>query len=134
MIFRLTHKLSAKIKAGTLATLPSDENPLADWSAALFVAGRTQCILLSNTKSLYSMVLYGKGITDDSQFIDRGLSSIREIMEGRGRTGICLPPIHRACQWNGSVRQGAGSGCHGVDERTDQRGNVLVGGGRPVAA
>ena len=30
MIFRLSEKLKAKIKAGTLATLPLDENPLAD--------------------------------------------------------------------------------------------------------
>ena len=58
MIFRLSEKLNAKIKAGTLASLPPDENPFADWSAGLFVVGRTQHILLSNTKSLYSTVHY----------------------------------------------------------------------------
>src|SRR5262245_42497949 len=61
MIFRLSHKLNAKIKAGALRSLPLHENPLADWSAHLFVAGRTQYLLLSNTRSLYSTVLYGKG-------------------------------------------------------------------------
>jgi hypothetical protein len=84
MIFRLSKKLIDKIKAGTVAALPLDENPLADWSAHLFVAGRTQYILLSNTKSLYSMVMYGKGITSEGQFIERALGSIREFMEADG--------------------------------------------------
>lgn len=77
MIFRLSQKLIDKIKAGALSALPLDENPLVDWSAQLFVADRTQHVLLSNTKSLYSMVMNGKGITNDSQFIERALTSIR---------------------------------------------------------
>src|SRR5215471_16537246 len=85
MIFRLSQKLSAKIKAEVLATLPLDENPLADWSAHLFVAERTQYILLSNTKSLYSVVMYGKGVTNDSDFIQRALSSMRAFMEADGQ-------------------------------------------------
>jgi hypothetical protein len=85
MIFRLSQKLNAKIKTGILRALPLDENPLADWSAHLFVAGRTQYILLSNTKSFYSTVMYGKGITNDSQFIERALSNLREFMEADGQ-------------------------------------------------
>lgn len=81
MIFRLSQKLNDKIGAGRLPALLLDENPFADWSATLFTADRTQYILLSNTKSLYSTVLYGKGITDDSHFIERALSSVREFME-----------------------------------------------------
>jgi hypothetical protein len=84
MIFRLSHKLNAKIKAGTLRTLPPDENPFADWSAHLFIADRTQYILLSNTKSLYSTAMYGKGVTNDSNFIERALSNIREFMQDDG--------------------------------------------------
>ena len=82
MIFRLSQKLSAKIKEGTLRALPLDENPFADWSAHLFASDRTQYILLSNTKSLYSTLLYGRGITNDSEFIERALSSLREFMQG----------------------------------------------------
>src|SRR5205807_305417 len=85
MIFRLSQKLNAKIKAGTLATLPLDNNPFADWSAALFLVGRLQYILVSNTKSLSSTVLPGKGVTSDSAFIERVLSSIREFMEAQGQ-------------------------------------------------
>lgn len=85
MIFRLSQKINTKIKAGTLGTLPLDDNALADWSSHLFTADRTQYILLSNSKSLYSTVLFGKGITNDGQFIDRALGSIREFMEADGQ-------------------------------------------------
>ena len=88
MIFRLSHKLNTKIKAGPLQSLPQEENPFADWSAHLFVADRTQYIILSNTKSLYSVVMYAKGITNDSIFIDRALNNIREIMSAEGQESV----------------------------------------------
>lgn len=85
MIFRISQKLNAKIKAGSLPQQPPGENPFADWSAHLFVADRTQYILLSNTRSLYSTVMYARGITDDGRFIERALSSLREFMEDDGQ-------------------------------------------------
>ena len=85
MIFRLSQKLNTKIKAGKLPEMPLDENPYADWSCHLFTADRTQYIIMSNTASLYSCVMYGKGITDDSRFIERALSTIREFMEDDGQ-------------------------------------------------
>jgi hypothetical protein len=88
MIFRLSQKLNTKIKAGALPALPLDENPFADWSAGLFLVGRMQYILLSNTKSLYSTVMHGKGITNDSDFIERALSSIREFIEDDGQGAV----------------------------------------------
>jgi hypothetical protein len=88
MIFRLSQRLNAKVKAGSLGSAPPDENPFADWSAALFVAGRTHYVLLSNTKSLYSTVLYGKGVTDESAFIERALSGIREFMDDEGQAFV----------------------------------------------
>lgn len=88
MIFRLTQKLNAKIKTGTLADMPLDDDPYADWSASLFVVGRVQYILVTNTKTLYSVVMYGKGITDDSEFIDRALSGIKEFMEDDGQGDV----------------------------------------------
>ena len=88
MSFRLSQKLNAKIKAGTLATLPLHENPIADWSAGLFLVGRLQYILLTNTKSLYSTVLPGKGVTDENAFSERARSSIREFMEAQGQQAV----------------------------------------------
>lgn len=80
MILRLTQKLNTKIKTGPMKTSALDENPYADWSARLFIADRTQYILLSNTRSLYSTVMFGRGITNDSLFIERALENIREFM------------------------------------------------------
>lgn len=88
MIFRLSQKLNTKTKAGKLTEKPLDENPYADWSCHLFTANRTQYILLSNTASLYSCVMYGKGITDDGRFIERAVSTIREFMEDDGQAFI----------------------------------------------
>ena len=81
MILRLSQKLNTKIKSGKLSDQALDENPYADWSCHLFTADRTHYIILCNTKSLYSCVMCGKGITDDTRFIERALSTIREFME-----------------------------------------------------
>jgi len=85
MLFRLSQKLAKKIKAGALDTAPLDDNPYSDWSAHLFTTDRTQHIILSNTKSLYSTVMFGKGITNERQFVERALNSIREFMEDDGQ-------------------------------------------------
>ena len=88
MILRISHKLNARIKVGPLPQQPLDANPFADWSAHLFVADRTQYILLSNTRSIYSTVMYARGITDDGRFIERALSSLREFMEDDGQAFV----------------------------------------------
>jgi hypothetical protein len=88
MILRLSQKLATKIKAGMLGEMPLDENPFADWSCHLFTANRTQYIIMSNTPSMYSCVMYGKGITYESIFIQRALSTIREFMEDDGQSAI----------------------------------------------
>ena len=65
-------------------SLDMDENPCADWSAHLFVAERTQYILVANTASLYTMVMYGWGITDESEFFKRAIEYLGEVMETDG--------------------------------------------------
>tara|TARA_R110002072_G_scaffold302996_1_gene490915 strand:+ start:34547 stop:34915 length:369 start_codon:yes stop_codon:yes gene_type:complete len=88
MILRLTQKLNTKIKAGKLTEMSLDANPYADWSCNIFTADRTQYILLTNTASLYSCVMYGRGITDDCIFIDRALDTIREFTADDGQQFI----------------------------------------------
>jgi hypothetical protein len=96
LTFRPSHKLNTKIKAGPLLAQPLSENPFADWSAHLFVAARAQYILLSNTKTLYSTVFYGKGVTDDNRFIERAMGGLRESLEDDGQAsvyqGFIAPP------------------------------------------
>jgi len=88
MILRLSQKLATKIKAGTPKVLPQDENPYADWSCHLFTADRTQYIILSNTTSLYSCVMYGKGVSDGNRFIERVLCTIRDFTEDDGQAFV----------------------------------------------
>jgi hypothetical protein len=88
MIFRLSHKLAKKLKTPLPKAIPADPNPFADWSGHLFTADRTQYLILTNTLSLYSTVIYGRGISNDSQFLDRALSSIREFMVADGQEFI----------------------------------------------
>ena len=101
MIFRPSQRLNAKIKAGPLQAMPPHENPLADWSAHLFVAGRRQYILLTNTKALYSTVLDGRGITRVDGFIDRALTSLRQFMADDGLEAVYRQLVVPA---SGSVR------------------------------
>ena len=104
MIFRLSQKLATKFGKNNLPSLPLDENSYVDWSAHLFVADRTQYIILTNTKSLYSAVMYGKGVTDEGVFIDRALSCIREVLDDDGHSFIYQRFIAPAsgnvrCRW-----------------------------------
>ena len=82
MIFRLTLKLAKKIGIAPLPAIPYDynRNPILDWNAHLFTAQRTQYIILTNTASLYSIVMHGKGITNDKNFIREALSNMEEFM------------------------------------------------------
>lgn len=84
MIIRVSAKLSKKIHLTPEKSLPADENPFADWSAHLFTADRTQYILITNTASLYSMVMFGRGIANDWQFLDRITSYMSEFIRDNG--------------------------------------------------
>ena len=84
MIFRLTQKLAKKIGITPSQCLPLERNPFADWSAHLFTTQRVQYVIMTNTPSLYSIVMYGRGITDDNQFVKRALSCMSEFMTDDG--------------------------------------------------
>jgi hypothetical protein len=68
--------------------MPLDENPYADWSCHLFTANRTQYIITTNTKALYSCVMYGAGITNDGEFIKRVLDNLREFTDDDGQAFV----------------------------------------------
>jgi len=101
MILRLSQKLSTKIKAGKLSELPLDENPFADWSCHIFTADRTQYIIVCNTASMYSCVMYARGIGNDNQFIQLVLNLIREFTDDDGEAETYQQHIAPA---SGSVR------------------------------
>ncbi|MFA9478238.1 hypothetical protein ACERK3_08005 [Phycisphaerales bacterium AB-hyl4] len=118
MIIRLTQNLNTKIKAGPISASPLDDNPYADWSARLFTADRAQYILICNTRSFYSTVMFGRGITSDHQFIERTLSSIREFMQDDGLQFIHRQFVAPTC---GTVRF-----CKALNRRATGSMNELV--------
>jgi hypothetical protein len=91
MIFRLSQKLATKLKVKRRDVLALEENPLADWSAHLFMAGRTQYILLANTKSLYSTLILGKGISNEKDFIQCAANGIRAQLERTDYQRLVVP-------------------------------------------
>ena len=84
MIIRPGNKLANKIKETDLPSSPPDPNPFADWTARLFTADRTQYIIISNTISLYSVVIYGRGVTNDGHLIHGMMDMMRDVMEKDG--------------------------------------------------
>ena len=86
MIFRLTAKLAKKIGLDPLPVLPCDngKDPLLDWNAHLFTVQRTQYILVTNTESLYSLVMPGRGIPTERQFIQSVRTGLQAFVAGQG--------------------------------------------------
>jgi hypothetical protein len=78
MIIRTSASLNKKIHVAPLLSLPLCSNPFADWSARLFTADRAQYIVVTNTTSLYSVLMHGRGITDAGSFIQRTVTAIGE--------------------------------------------------------
>ncbi len=93
MIFRLTQKLGKKIKVSPSLCLAPDMNPFADWTANIFRVEHVQFIILTNSASLYSVMMPGRGITDDDKFVSLSLKSMREYMTHDGLDDIYLRHI-----------------------------------------
>ena len=84
MILRFTGKLSKKLKTGPLTKIDEDPGPYLDWYANLFTAQRYQYILVTEAKSLLSIVMHGGGVTDDDKFIKQFLSQLHEYLNDTG--------------------------------------------------
>jgi hypothetical protein len=84
MIFRLTKKMAKKIKQQPPESCPPAANPYTDWSVHLFSCERLQYIIVTNTASLYSMVLYGRGISDSSRFVEYALEYMEKFLSKDG--------------------------------------------------
>ena len=89
MIIRLTQKLAKKIDSlDAMNNLLPANNPYLDWSANLFRSERVQYIIITNTTSLFSMIMYGRGITDFNNFIQGVTNTIRDFMNSDGNEFI----------------------------------------------
>ena len=81
MIIRLSHRLGSKIGVKPTQSIPLHSNPFADWSAHLFNVERIQYIIMVNTISLYSVMTFGKGITDEDKLFERMIDALKELLQ-----------------------------------------------------
>lgn len=88
MLFRLSAKLNTHLKHGRLKDRPLQADPFADWSAHLFLVKREKLILVSNTHSLYSFVMYGHTLPNELRFYERTMSYMRRFMEMNGMEDV----------------------------------------------
>lgn len=93
MLIRLTAELATKIKVTPQPALPLAANPFTDWSARLFRVGRMQYILVTNTLSLYSILMPSKGSTSGDSFMRNLIKRIEEFMCVDGLEAICKENI-----------------------------------------
>ena len=70
MIIRLTQKLAKKIKVPQLDYLEKPEEPISDWTANIFNAGRNQYIIFTNSDTLFSLIFPGAGLNNSNKFIE----------------------------------------------------------------
>ena len=84
MIVRLTEKLGEKIgiKPKTAAAL--HDNHFADWTGHLFLANRLQLIIFTDTATLYSLLIPGKGIKTGELLLKNACAMMAEIMNADG--------------------------------------------------
>lgn len=80
MILRLTARLASKLGVTATESSPPDQNPFADWSAHLFTAGRRQYILITNTRTLYSVVMPAKGMISPGAFLTAMRNCLAEYL------------------------------------------------------
>lgn len=109
MIFRVTQKLAKKIKVVPATALPPHDNPFLDWTANLFMVSRWQCILLTNSRCLYSIVLPGKGVSKKQAFIETSTKALYEYMALDGCENIFNTHI--------ALHIGAATFCKASDRR-----------------
>ena len=88
MLIRFTQKLSKKLKVGPLSQIDDEPGPFLEWYANLLIAERTQYILATEAKSLLSIIIYGRGVTDDNVFIKTWLGSTRHYLSEIGKSFV----------------------------------------------
>ena len=78
MLIHITDKLNKKLKIGPLGSVKHDIGAHLRWYANVFTAQRAQYIITTNAASLFTVVMYGSGITDGNRYIKQFLHSIGE--------------------------------------------------------
>jgi len=108
MIIRLTERLGKKIGILPTESLPMADNPFLDWSAHLFTAGRIQYIILTNTPSLYSIMMYGRGVKSGPtllQIVKREMPEYMRLDEHEFTYKLFIDPEVSDINWSKALNR-----------------------------
>lgn len=72
--------MAKKLKINQLPTVNDDPGPYLEWYSNVFRANRVQYIITTEAKSLLTIVMYGRGITDENTFIRNWLGLLRDYL------------------------------------------------------
>ncbi len=82
VIFRFTKKAILKLKLPTLSTIEASNNLFHEWFVNVFYSEKRYKYYISiNAASLFSVIMHGKGVVDDSIFFRNFFSLLRELLE-----------------------------------------------------
>lgn len=95
MVIHFTAKLREKLHLAEVTEKPVAARPHLRWYAHLFRADGVQYILTTNAASLYSVVMFGRGVTDSDLYLRQFLPSLCDQLEAAGMQMIykrCIAP------------------------------------------
>jgi hypothetical protein len=92
LVVHATGKLARKLRVPELTAVASETRPHLVWYANVFTAERVQYILTTNAVSLYSVVIPGRRITDDTAYVTQFVQTLCEHLEDDG-----VEPIFERC-------------------------------------
>ena len=81
MVLHYTHAMRKKFKVEEVTREEISTLPQLSWYVNFFTANRIQYILTTNAASLFSVLLYKRGMRDDGDYIKEFLSELREHLE-----------------------------------------------------
>ena len=82
LTIRPTKMLARRLGIELPATPPAVSNRVADWCAHEFRTQRFKYLIFFNTASLYPVLTYARGVTDDHELIERLTEAMKLNLEG----------------------------------------------------
>ena len=82
LTIRPTKMLARRLGIELPATPPAVANRVADWCAHEFRTQRFKYLIFFNTASLYPVLTYARGVTDDHELIERLVEAVKLNLEG----------------------------------------------------
>ncbi len=81
MIFRFTKNSQTKLKTGRLPAVEESSNLLYEWYVNVFFCMRHKYFITTNAATLFTVIIYGAGIKDDTDYFGHIFNAVRQQMQ-----------------------------------------------------